>query len=198
MLAVLHGFLPSHWLAFVAVGRYRRWRHSYTLAVAALTGAAHLLTTIVLGLMLAFSGKKLWGLMNMPPQVEQFTVALVLVALGLFFAFQSLQHARHNHSHPTPQQLGDKGIIAALFLGMVLSPCLDLLPLYVAGAAQPWAVLSAVSAVFMVVPLAIMLSLVWLSLQGLQRLRFEAIERFEGVFIGGVLILLGVGLAFFK
>ena len=86
--------------------------------------------------------------------------------------------------------------MGALILGMTLSPCLDLLSVYLAAAARPWAVLLLLSVLMASVTLGIMVSLVALTLRGLQNLKLGWLERHEGAAMGGLLILLGVLLFF--
>ncbi len=86
--------------------------------------------------------------------------------------------------------------MGALVLGMTLSPCLDLLSVYVGAAALPWPTLAAMSALMAATTLAVMLLLVWLTMKGLERLHLGWLERNEGLAVGGVLIALGVLLLF--
>lgn len=209
-IAALHALIPSHWLAFALVGRAQKWTMRRTLTVTALAGLGHTLLTVILGLILAVVGKEL--LHSIPPAVEHAATAGLLIALGLYFAVSGLRNGGschgHNHSHdeggscgPSPRGLrGRLGqgptVMGALVLGMTLSPCLDLLSVYVAAAAVPWPILGAISIVMAVTTLSIMLLLVWLTLHGLQRVKLRWLERNEGVAVGSVLVALGVLLFF--
>ncbi len=82
--------------------------------------------------------------------------------------------------------------MVALVIGLTLSPCLDLLPIYVTAAAQPWSLILALSLVMAIVTLATMLTLVWLALNGLERLNLRWLERYEPQAVGVILVLLGV------
>ncbi len=86
--------------------------------------------------------------------------------------------------------------MGALVLGMTLSPCLDLLSVYVGASALPWHTLAAIGIIMSATTLSIMVTLVWLTMQGLERLHLGWLERNEGLAIGGVLIALGVLLLF--
>lgn len=199
VLAVLHGFLPSHWLTFVAVGRLRRWSGRRTLGVAAATGFAHLFATVILGFLLALSGKQVWAHLHLPPQLEKTAISIVTIGLGVVFALQTLvSHKGHHHETVPTTSSGDSAIFATLFMGMVLSPCLDLLPLYVVGANYSIAVLSLMSLLFVGITVGVMLTLIWLTLQGMKRLNLEPLEHYEGLLIGCVLILLGITVNFLK
>ena len=209
-IAMLHALIPSHWLAFAVVGRRQRWTTQRTLAVTALAGTGHVLLTVVLGLVLVGVGKT--ALQNIPPFVEHAMTACLLILLGGYFVWASLrggEHGGHSHGHNFTDEDGTAAhggvsgrivrnptVIGALVLGMTLSPCLDLLSVYVAAAARPWHVLMLISLLMALITIGLMVALVWLTLRGLQRLNLHWLEHNEGLAIGGLLILLGVLLFF--
>jgi hypothetical protein len=205
-IAAMHALIPSHWLAFAVVGRAQRWTMRHTLFVTALAGSGHILITVVLGLLLAVVGKELHR--AIPPPLEHAATAGLLILLGLYFALPALRGRGgcHAHGHSGEEREASSGlarrlgasptIMSLLVLGMTLSPCLDLLSIYLAASALSWRVLIAISCLMAVTTLGIMLTLVWLTLHGLQRLRLDWLERHEGLAVGGLLILLGVLLCF--
>jgi hypothetical protein len=209
-IAAMHALIPSHWLAFAVVGRAQRWTMRHTLFVTALAGSGHILITVVLGLLLAVVGKQLHR--AIPPQLEHAATAGLLILLGLYFALPSLRGQGHPHGHAPAHDHTERGsdtssdlarrlgasptIMGVLVLGMTLSPCLDLLSLYLAASALSWRVLIAISGLLAVTTLSLMLALVWLTLHGLQRLRLDWLDRHEGLVVGALLILLGVLLFF--
>jgi hypothetical protein len=213
-IAALHALIPSHWLAFVAVGKAKRWPERRTLGIAAIAGTGHVAATVGIGLPLVYAGKT--ALTRLPNGLEHTVAAIALIGLGLLF----LVHGRTGHGHacgghasepaeeekpgqerpghedPHTQHVpnGPSGAtaVAALVLGMTLSPCLDLLPIYVAAAALPWSVVVAISILMAVTTVSIMLGLIWLTLRGLERLRFTALERNESRAVGIILVALGL------
>lgn len=195
-VASLHALIPSHWLAFAVVGRSQRWKTSRTLRTVALAGLGHVLFTTVLGLMVAFAGKALWK--SIPPQIEHLAAGVVLIALGAYFCFRHHHHAASDHDPHVEKHAEPAGrrmpttIMGTLAMGMTLSPCLDLLSIYVAASTQPWTLILAVSLLLCSVTLSVMLGLVWLTLKGLDKLRMPWLERYEGPLVGGTLILLGL------
>ena len=204
-VAALHALIPSHWLAFAVVGRSQRWPIGRTLRVVAIAGTGHVLFTSALGITIAYAGKALWK--AIPPVAEHFASAGVLILLGVYFLF-SKPHAHateeeetEDHSHETHVGAGRKipsTIMGTLAMGMTLSPCLDLLSVYVAASTQSWMLILAVSLILSVTTLTIMLALVWLTLRGLEKLKMVWLERHEGKFVGSVLILLGLLLFIMK
>lgn len=205
-IAALHALIPSHWLAFALVGRAQQWTVRRTLIVTALAGTGHVLLTVSLGMILAFMRKGL--LRAIPPAAEHAATTGLLIALGLYFAVTGLRHKgschHHGHGHgedgvcaPSTQELHGrlgKGptVMGALVLGMTLSPCLDLLSVYVAASAVPWPVLIAISVIMAVTTIGLMLLLVWLTLHGLKHVKLDWLERNEGVGLGFILIALGI------
>ncbi len=209
-IAALHALIPSHWLAFALVGRAQHWTARRTLIVTALAGTGHVLLTIALGMILAVLGKGL--LRAIPPAAEHAATTVLLIALGLYFAVGGIRHKgschHHGHAHGedgvcAPPERGLRGklgegptVMGALVLGMTLSPCLDLLSVYVAASAAPWPVLIAISVIMASTTIGLMLLLVWLTLHGLEHVKLDWLERNEGLGLGVILIALGVLLFF--
>jgi hypothetical protein len=206
-IAALHALIPSHWLAFAVVGRAQRWPMGRTLSIAALAGAGHVLVTMIIGLTLAAAGKA--ALHVIPEALEHAAPTVVLIALGLYFVLQAFlrpgghthahahgsthdhAHDHEAHDHAEPGERPSRAAMGALVLGMTLSPCLDLLPIYVAASALPWTMLLAISLLIAVVTLTIMVGLVWLALRGMERLNLRWLERNESLAVGSILIGLG-------
>lgn len=223
-IAALHALIPSHWLAFALVGRAKRWPVRHTLFVTVLAGTGHALLTTILGLLVATVGKGLQR--AIPPQAEHAATSGILIALGFYFLAPALRgrstgcrhpaHAPdtardreahetdevgHGHAHPSPvtlsQRLGSApSVMGVLALGMTLSPCLDLLSVYVAASALSWPLLLLISLLMAATTVAIMSLLVWLALRGLELLQLAWLERNEGLVVGVLLIALGVLLFF--
>jgi hypothetical protein len=189
-IAALHALIPSHWLAFVVVGRAKRWSRRRTLSIAAIAGSGHVAATVCVGLPLVFAGKT--ALRRLPDGLEHTVAAVALIALGILF----LLHGRTEHKHGEGDACGHgpsgATAVAALVLGMTLSPCIDLLPIYVAAAALPWSVVVAMSALMAVTTVTIMLALIWMTLRGLERVRLPGVERNESRAVGIILVVLGL------
>jgi len=198
--ALLHALIPSHWLSFAVVGRANRWPVRTTLAVTALAGTGHVLFTVVLGLIVAYAGKEIAR--AIPPVAEHAAASAALILLGIVFLVRGLrrsgcQHPGHHYGEPGDfRPAAAPGAVSALVLGMTLSPCLDLLSVYIAAAAFPWPVVGAVSIVMAVTTLMFMVALVWLTLLGLKRIKFDWLERNEGFVVAGILVVLGVYMLF--
>ncbi len=215
-LAALHALIPSHWLAFSLVGRAQRWSRRRTVGLAAMAGAGHVLVTIALGLVISGIGKA--ALTRIPPQLEHAAASASLLLLGLYFLVPALRGkhgCRHPHEHdyhltdntiaadniaeyqnPKKNKIAQTSTMGALIIGMTLSPCLDLLPIYVAASAMKWETIALLSIVMAFTTVGIMSLLVWLATHGLERLRLSWLEENEGLAIGSLLIALGLLLYF--
>jgi hypothetical protein len=200
--ALLHALIPSHWLSFAVVGRANRWPMRTTVGVAALAGAGHVAFTVALGLVIAGVGKQVAHVI--PPIAEHAAASAALILLGITFLVRAMRHSGCQHpGHHQPGSHGEPvkaapGALTALVLGMTLSPCLDLLSIYIAAASFSWPVICAVSLIMAVTTLVIMVGLVWLTLHGLQRIRLEWLERNEGFVVAAILIVLGVYILFLR
>ncbi len=213
-ISTLHALIPSHWLAFAIVGRTERWTVGRTLAVTVAAGVGHILITVILGVLVATAGKAL--VRSVPEAAEHTIAAVVLIALGIWFALPSLRghggcHHHHEHDY-LPQTEADaedplaatersrrgRTAIGALVAGMTLSPCLDLLSVYIPAFQYSWRVVVGISLVMAVTTLGLMALLVWLAMHGMRRLNLAWLDRNEGLAVGGTLVALGLLLLFVK
>lgn len=199
-IAAVHALIPSHWLAFALVGRAQRWPTKRTLIIAALAGSGHIATTVALGLVLATAGKAFHNVI--PEGWDHMVASVLLCALGAVFVLRSRRGKHvcsHPHDHASEEILEERignnmTAVGALVLGLTLSPCLELLPVYLAASQLSWMMLAAISLTMALTTLGIMLLLIWLTLQGMKRMRLHWLEKNEGLLIGSILILLGLAL----
>lgn len=203
--AALHAMIPSHWLSFAVVSRALRWNVRQTLIVTGLAGIGHMLMVVALGLMLARIGKAAETVI--PARAEHLATACVLILLGCYFLFHAVRGGGGCHHHVRIGAADDcegeqsRGLarlgsapsaMGALAMGITLSPCLELLSLYVAGARLPWQILAGMSLIMAVTTVGLMVLFVWLTLHGLRRLNLRWIERNEGYVFSAILICLGL------
>lgn len=190
-VALLHAAIPTHWLPFVMIGRARDWSRRRTLAAVALAGGGHILATTILGVSLARFG---WELSERFHEMFHGAVAVLLVGLGAWLAFRAphgrgCSHCEGRKHIPEPT---DRAALWGLFLTLTLSPCELFLPVYLTAAPYGWPGIAWLSAVLAVATLTGMVTLTWLTLHGVQRLRWARIRRVDSRLIGGLLALLGI------
>jgi len=119
----------------------------------------------------------------------------------------SHDYHRHDHNHPRhdhnasdvesaiahhPRRTSDRAAIVSLFTLLTLSPCEAFLPVYVSAVRYGWSGFALASVVLAVATIAGMVTFTALTLAGLERFRLDALEKYEGIILGCVLILLGI------
>ncbi|MDE2127623.1 MAG: hypothetical protein KGJ62_13635 [Armatimonadetes bacterium] len=197
-ISVLHGAIPSHWLSFALIGRQHRWPHRRTVLASGLAAAGHVAFTALLGLLIAGAGKAALGNAGIPPLAEHLGIAVALSVIGVWMIVHGVRSGGHHHDHDESDEAvrrRDKSgrlAFTTLALALTVSPCVDLLPLYLAAAGLPWRLLALLAAVMLLTTSAAMMFFVWLALRGLQSARLSWLDRYEGVAVGVVLILLAV------
>ena len=202
-LSAIHAVIPSHWLPFAMVGRARRWTTSKVLGLTAVAALGHVAITTIVGCIVAVVSKS--ALPHLPEAWEHIAPSIILILLGVGFiipSFRGEKGCHHpNHQHPltnvettveTASNRSDILTVGALLAGMTVSPCLDLVPIYVAAARQSWLKIMTLSGVMAVVTLSLMLMLVSGAIRGLEHPRLRFLEQNEGLWTGGGLILLAI------
>ena len=81
---------------------------------------------------------------------------------------------------------------------LTFSPCEAFLPVFLTGAKYGWLGFALLSSVLAVATVAGMITFTWLTLLGLQRLRFKMLENYEPLIVGGVFCLLGILVIIFE
>jgi nickel/cobalt exporter len=219
-VAFLHAAIPTHWLPFVLAGRGQHWGRGRTLAVSAIAGLGHVLFTTVLGILVVWIGIETSRLIGQvfPLLAGGVLIVFGLYYLVRFVRGGATAHHHwvgaghgaghhhdddhdhphanvdhhHPHDHAPSGRRSDLAVILGLLAMLTFSPCEGFLPVYLAGIAYGWAGFVVLSVVLAAATLAGMLTFTWLSLVGLERLRLEALEKYDGAIMGGLLILLGL------
>lgn len=196
-IAFVHTLIGiDHTVPFVALGRARGWSLRRQLAITAACGLAHVLSSVVLGVLGIGLGAALAHLEWIEAS-RGAVAAWLLIGFGLAYAgwsvvrrwvrrapveqvhvhAEGVLHAHpggHRHAHrPGAPSL----TFWSLFLIFVLGPCEPLIPLLMAPALDhgPWAVVL-VASVFGAVTISTMLAVVVLLTLGL---RLTALQRLE-------------------
>jgi ABC-type nickel/cobalt efflux system permease component RcnA len=180
------------------------------------------LFTIALGVLVV------WGGMAIDSRLGKFFPLVAggaLIALGLFYLVRQFRgtghshlfggHSHHQHEHEHAhayepdneiaaiksrwsQQKSDWIVIAGLFALLTFSPCEAFLPVFLMGARYGWIGFALLSATLAVATVAGMIVFTSLTLAGVEKLNFRALEKFESGILGGVLCLLGMLIILFE
>jgi hypothetical protein len=217
-VALIHTLLgPDHYLPFIMLSRARRWSAPRTVAVTAICGLGHVLSSLLLGTLGLLAGLAVADLEGL--EVGRGGLAAWgLVAFGLAYAVWGLRravrrarglepHAHDGHVHlhsrgDRPHVHGTHDAAArttfwSLFAIFVLGPCEPLIPLFVLPASRgrwDWALWTAV--VFGVVTVVTMVGATVLGVLGLRPLRWIWLERWSHTLAGGVIAGSGLAILF--
>jgi nickel/cobalt exporter len=198
--AFLHAVLPTHWLPFVLVGRGQGWSAGRTLGAAALSGAAHVIVTIVIGLLIVLLGveldRRFDGLL---PVIS----SLILAALGLYFLLTRKKGGRKVHAQTAPDApvrhfASDRAALASLVAVLAFYPSEAFLPVYLTAAPLGWGAFALLSLILAGATIMGMMLFTSLALAGASRLRFERWERYERFILSFVLFALAAMVLFWR
>ncbi len=211
-VAFFHAAIPTHWLPFVLAARAQHWNHSRTLGVTALAGTGHVIFTAALGLLIAWFGIVLnehigvWF-----PRIAG-TALILLGAFYLYRQFTGKGHAHHHlfcehehtHAHDGVEHehhhtvASDRAAITSLLALLTFSPCEAFLPIYASGVRYGWGGFILLTVILSVGTVAGMILFTWLTLMGVQKVKLEALEKFESGIIGTLLGVVGLLIIFFE
>lgn len=213
VLGIVHTVIgPDHYVPFVALARAGRWSLKKTLAVAALCGVGHVLSSVAIGLIGVVAGLALPAVTGVE-EARGSIATYALIGFGLAYAAWGIWHGlrgrRHSHvhvhedgavhvhehdhhvAHAHPH--GSGKAVWVLFIVFVLGPCEPLIPvLMYPAAARDFVALAAVTAVFGAATVGAMLAMTALGWAGFRALRLGALERWIHAMAGGVLAFSGV------
>jgi nickel/cobalt exporter len=187
LISFFHAAIPSHWLPFVLVGRGGRWSRAKTLLITLIAGGGHVLTTAILGALIAITGMNLFERFGNATQVLAGTI---LVLFGTVYIVTSrIRHGKsHGHGHAIP----DHASVLSLLLILSFSPCEGMLPIYLVVSKYGWPAFFLASSVLALGALFGMFVFVNAAMSGMERLKLAFLEEHEGALIGGMMIGLGI------
>lgn len=190
MISLLHAVIPNHWLPVLAIGKKEGWTLAETSRITFIAGLAHVISTIIIGLLLGLIGKEL------TEHIEDFTRIIapsVLILMGLYFI---RQHYKHHHFHLQPDAIQKKkskrAIIMALVIAMFLSPCMEIEAYFLLAGAKGWYVMAGIAAMYTIITIAGMLIWIRIVYKGLLKLNWHKWEHNAGIITGLVLIVTGI------
>ena len=193
--AFLHAVLPTHWLPFVLVGRGQGWSHGRTLWAAALSGSAHVLVTILAGVLVVVAGveldKRFEGLL---PAIS----SLILIAIGVYFLATRKKPVPAVEGAPKRRFASDRAALLSLVAVLAFYPSEAFLPVYLSAAPLGWSAFALLSLILAVATLAGMMLFTSLALVGATRLRLDRWERYERLVLALVLFGLAALILFWR
>lgn len=199
ILSTIHALIPNHWLPLIALGKTEKWTQNQTLWATVITGVAHTLSTIIIGIIVGLIGYKLSAKYSL---ISETIAPAILIGLGLIYI--ALDFRIHHHHHDIKPIVNDQAksksrwvaILTSLSVAMFLTPCIEIEAYYFQAGTIGWIGIFIVSVVYLLTTLVVMLSLVSLGIKGVSTFKSDFFEHHERGITGAVLVALGL-LAFF-
>jgi len=202
ILSTIHALIPNHWLPLIAVGKAEKWTKDQTLWATIITGFAHTLSTIMIGIVVGLIGYKLSTYYSV---ISETIAPAILIGLGMVYIFLDFR-SNHNHQHEVKLLVTEPGqnksrlvsILTSLSIAMFLTPCIEIEAYYFQAGTIGWMGILIVSAVYLLTTVAIMLLLVYLGMKGVNTFKSSFLEHHEKSITGIVLVSLGLLALFVK
>ena len=191
VLSLIHATIPNHWLPLVAIGKVERWNKSTTLWATAISGFAHVASTILIGIIVGWAG---YELASSYRYISRIAAPAILIIFGLVYIARNFLRNKHHHhfnERPAPNT-PFAAVVLSLSIGMFFSPCIELESYYFTAGTLGWPGIIAVSLVYLLVTVAAMVTYVALAIEGINRFNWQFLEKNEKAIIGAVLILVGL------
>lgn len=209
---------PDHYLPFIVMSKSGAWSLPKTSIITFVCGIGHVLGSVALGVVGIALGIAMTELVGIEAVRGEFAAwALIAFGLGygawglrqalrnkphehahahisgLFHTHEHTHHKEHAHLHGSTENMTPW----VLFTIFVLGPCEPLIPLLMYPAAQnSLAGLLLVTVVFGVVTIATMMTIVLLSVRGLELLPMQGLRRYMHALAGGTIFLSGLAIQF--
>lgn len=188
VLSILHALIPNHWLPVLAISRKENWTIAETTRVTFISGLAHALSTVIIGVVIGLLG------ITLSETLTGFTHIIapsILVALGVFYIYQHHRH-KHFHLHPDTKTRSKHRIVVGLAIAMFFSPCFEIEAYFLMAGAYGWQQVATLAVLYTAVTVTGMVLWVRLTYQGLLKLNWHSLEHNAGIITGITLVLTGV------
>lgn len=194
LLSLIHASVPNHWIPLIAIGKSEEWTVKETLSGTIITGFAHTLSTILIGIIVGLVGIKI---SNSYSLIVGYIAPSILITIGIMYIILDFIRQGHHH-HIEFRNISGNGtkskmaLLSSLSLGMFLSPCIEIEAYYFQAGMIGWKGIFMVSTVYTITTVLLMLLLVYSGLKGTQNLKLHALEHHEKVITGSILVVMGI------
>jgi hypothetical protein len=185
----LHALIPNHSLPILAVGKRYEWSVLKMSMVTILAALAHILSTIAIGLVIAYAGVNLHQELSI---VFRVFTPLILILMGIYFLWQ---HHIHNHFHLDQVKGKEKSqlkIILWIVTAMFFAPCLEIEAVFFAASNFGWQSIITVALVFGGSTILGMLFWILIGAKLFGKFDSHRLEHNIGIITGVTLILTGL------
>lgn len=208
-------FGPDHYLPFIVMSKARKWKLRRTILITFLCGLGHVGSSIVIGsigIAVGIGVSKLEGVEAFRGGIAAW--AFIIFGLGYFIygvirAQKNRPHKHmhshgnevhiHEHTHKEDHDHVHKTNITPwiLFTIFILGPCEPLIPILMYPAAQnSIGGVVFISALFAIITIATMLTVVILASYGINLLPFGKLEKYTHALAGAIIFLSGASIVF--
>ncbi len=109
------------------------------------------------------------------------------------------EHGAQESDEPVPPpRKSDWGAIASLLALLTFSPCEGFIPVYVSGVRYGWSGFFLLTAILSLATVGGMVIFTWLTLAGMEKLKFKLLEKYESGIMGALLCVLGILIIVFE
>ncbi len=215
-IGLIHTLIgPDHYLPFIMMAKAGKWSKIKTIWVTLFCGIGHVLSSILLGIIGIAAGIALDSL-ELIEGIRGEIAGWALISFGFLYMIWGIKKAYVNkpHSHVHVDEEGtyinhahshegehahsnEKKTLTPwiLFVVFILGPCEPLIPLLMFPAAEHSAAgIALVSGVFGLVTIGTMVSVVAVSLWGLNLLPLGKVEKFSHAFAGFAIFASGLAI----
>ena len=192
-IAFLHALAPDHWMPFAAIGKAQKWSKLKLLGITFISGVGHVGISIifsVIGILLGFSLSRLKSIEGHRGEIALW----LLIGFGIAYMLWGIKKAREDRSKIVDEEKLKTKTVAVwtMFAIIILGPCEPLVPLVFLGYNYGYSGVIAVSAIFSIVTIVMMLAQSLLAFMGIQFIKNDIAERYSHAFAGLVIALTGV------
>jgi len=192
VLSIIHASIPNHWVPLVAISKAQNWSRNETLWITTITGIAHSISTILVGVIVGLVGYRLSSTYEF---ITRVVAPLILVILGFIYLIIGLKNS-HYYQYPIKinliSQRSKLFIIVFLSISMFFSPCIEIEVYYFIAGTVGWFGIFVVSIVYLIITVFSMIFIVDLGRKGIEKVRCSFLGDHEKTVTGLVLIILGV------
>lgn len=192
LIALVHALIPNHWLPLVAVGKAEGWKNRSLLKTALFSSVAHVLGTVLLGILLGKLSNELAA--RFENYVHWFG-SLVLVLFGGYYFFS--RHRQHAYREAGKKTGNSQWRWIVFFSTMMFfSPCLEVQSLFISAGVYGMRYTLLMAVVYSVISISGIVLLVVFTYKGIRLIDTHLLEHYEKQITGTVLMAVGV-LTFF-
>ncbi|MCO6461041.1 MAG: hypothetical protein J5I59_06530 [Saprospiraceae bacterium] len=191
ILSFIHALIPNHWLPLVAVSRAEKWSGRDVLIVGFASAFAHVLGTIILGILLGLVGVKLSNTFELYAHI---IAPVILIVLGLIYFSLNSPHQHASAESGVNLYKRNKKRWILVFVGlMFLSPCLEVESIFLTAGGYGLNSVLLLSLVYGICSIFSIVVMIYLVHKGSHLVRSnEFIEHNEKKITGMVLIVIGL------